>query len=183
MTGEPYGDLVRRRILDRLGLRDSVATKTHAIRTRVPPGHVLRFDDRPWRPQHGLMPVPWVESAEADGCSCCTVEGLAGFARAVWREDEALLARGLHCDEDALAAGRGFAYGYGLELEPRGFGHGGDMLGHVSDLRVDIESGLGAVACEGALAHLRRWFAANPRTRPGRGCSARTGYTAASASR
>jgi CubicO group peptidase (beta-lactamase class C family) len=119
----------------------------------VPPGQAPRFDDRPWRPEHGLVPAPWVESAEADGCSCCTVEELAGFARAVWREEEALLSRaGFTAMKTPWPPDEGFAYGYGLELEPRGFGHGGDMLGHVSHVRIDLDSGLGVVACANGLA-------------------------------
>jgi CubicO group peptidase (beta-lactamase class C family) len=153
VTGEPYGDLVQRRVLDRLDLRDSVPTMTHAGRTRVPPGHVPRFDDRPWRPEHGLVPAPWVESAEADGCSCCTVEELAAFLRSLWREDEALLSpASFGAMKTPWPPDEGFAYGYGLELGPHGFGHGGDMLGHVSHVRVDLESGVGVAACANGFA-------------------------------
>jgi hypothetical protein len=38
-------------------------------RRRLPGGHVPFCDDRPWRPEHGLAPAPWVEAAEADGCA------------------------------------------------------------------------------------------------------------------
>jgi CubicO group peptidase (beta-lactamase class C family) len=157
VTRQPYGDLIKRRIFDRLGLSDSAPTTTHAIRTRVPPGHAPRFDDRPWRPEHGLVPAPWVESAEADGCSCCTVEELAAFARALWREDGSLLsAASFNALKTSWPPDEGWAYGYGLELEPRGFGHGGDMLGHVSHVRVDVESGLGVVACANGFAGMNR---------------------------
>ena len=153
VSGRPYGDLVQERVLDRLGLRNSAPVMTHAIRDRVPPGHVPRFDDRPWRPEHGLVPAPWVESAEADGCSCCTVEELAAFARALWREDEALLSPGsFRAMKTPWPPDENFPYGYGLELEPGGFGHGGDMLGYVCHLRVDVESGLGVVACANGFA-------------------------------
>ncbi len=178
-TGEPYGDLVQRRVFDRLGLGDSAPTMTHEIRTRVPPGHAPPFDDRPWRPEHGLVPAPWVESAEADGCSCCTIEEFAAFARALWREDRALLSpAGFTAMKTPWPPDEGSGYGYGLELEPSGFGHGGDMLGHVSHLRVDLDSGLGVVACangfggglvarRGRARHLRRRLApgARPRSR------------------
>jgi CubicO group peptidase (beta-lactamase class C family) len=36
VTGEPYGELLQRRVLDRLGLRDSVAVMTHETRRRLP---------------------------------------------------------------------------------------------------------------------------------------------------
>ena len=140
ITCESYGELVQRRVFDRLALTDSVPTMTHESRRRIPPGHAPRFDDRPWLPEHGLVPAPWVESAEADGCSCCTIEELAAVARALWREDEALLSSaGFTAMKTPWPPDEGDAYGYGLELDPRGFGHGGDMLGHVSHMRVDLD--------------------------------------------
>jgi CubicO group peptidase (beta-lactamase class C family) len=156
VTGERYGDLVQWRAFDRLGLRDSEPTTTHAIRSRVPPGQAPRYDDRPWRPEHGLVPAPWVEAAEADGCSCCTVAELAAFARALWREDEALLSPAGFAAMKARRPPDDFAYGYGLELEPHGFGHDGDMLGHVSHMRVDLKSGLGVVAFANGFSGARR---------------------------
>ena len=37
-------------------------------------------------------------------------------------------------------------YGYGVELDRGGFGHGGDMLGYVAHMWADTEAGLGVVA-------------------------------------
>ena len=83
----------------------------------------------------------------------CTVEELAAFARALWREDEALLSSaGFAAMKTPWPPDEGFRYGYGLELEPHGFGHGGDMLGHVSHMRVDLESGLAVAACANGFA-------------------------------
>ncbi|MEN3284759.1 MAG: hypothetical protein V7607_5899 [Solirubrobacteraceae bacterium] len=127
VTGEPYGELVRRRVLDPLGMRASVPTMVHDTRRRVPGGHVPFYDDRPWEPGHGLVPAPWVESQEADGCQCCTLEDLATYLR-------------------ALGTGAVDTRGYGLEVDEDGFGHGGDMLGYVSYMRADTKAGLGAVA-------------------------------------
>jgi CubicO group peptidase (beta-lactamase class C family) len=152
-AGEPFGELVQGRVFDRLGLSASVPTTTHALRERIPPGWAPRYDDRPWRPEHGLVPAPWVEAAEADGCSCCTIAELAELLRALWREDPALL------PADAFAAmktpwppAEGAAYGYGLDINPDGFGHAGDMLGHVAHLRVDLTAGVGVAACAAGFA-------------------------------
>ena len=98
----------------------------------LPGGHVPFYDDRPWRPAHGLVPAPWIESAEADGCQCCTVEDLARFLRALWNDGAggllvlvtaALMRSALPPHEDT---DDGDAYGYGLVVEPHGFLYGGD---------------------------------------------------------
>jgi CubicO group peptidase (beta-lactamase class C family) len=127
VTGEPYGELVQRRVLDRLGMRDSVPVMVHDTRRLLPGGHVPFYDDRPWRREHGLAPAPWVESQEADGCQCCTLEDLATYLR-------------------GLGTGAVTTHGYGLEVDDDGFGHGGDMLGYVSYMRADTTAGLGVVA-------------------------------------
>ncbi|MGZ4431399.1 MAG: serine hydrolase domain-containing protein, partial [Gaiellales bacterium] len=65
VTGRPYPDLVSERVLDRLGMRDSTASIVHETRRRLAPAHTQFYDDRPWRPEHGLVPATWIESAEA----------------------------------------------------------------------------------------------------------------------
>jgi CubicO group peptidase (beta-lactamase class C family) len=127
VTGEPYGALVQRRVLDPLGMRASVPIMVHDTRLRLAGGHVPFYDDRPWRREHGLAPAPWVESQEADGCLCCTPEDLATYVRALW-------------------TGAIDTRGYGLEVDDDGFGHDGDMLGYVSFMWADTKAGVGAVA-------------------------------------
>ena len=39
VTGEPYGELVQARVLDRLGMRDSVPVMVNETRRRLPGGH------------------------------------------------------------------------------------------------------------------------------------------------
>ena len=147
VSGERYGDLVQARVLDRLGMRDSVPVMLHDTRRRLPGGHAPPYDDRPWRPEHGLVAAPWVESAEADGCACCSLEDLAVFLRALWSGRELLSVQSLDRMKAAQAPhGSEFGYGYGLEIHPDGFGHGGDMLGYVAHMRVDTGAGLGVVA-------------------------------------
>jgi CubicO group peptidase (beta-lactamase class C family) len=156
LTGRPYPELVQRRVLDRLGLRDSTPAMVHETRARLPGGHVPPFDDRPWEPAHGLVPAPWVESAEADGCVCCTAGDLAAYLRALWTGSDLLPDESLatmrtpqppHDEDDA--------YGYGLELHEDGFGHEGDMLGYVSYMRVDTRAGLGVVALANGIGGAR----------------------------
>jgi hypothetical protein len=111
----------------------------------MPGGHVPFYDDRPWEPAHGLVPAPYVESAEGDGCLCCTIEDLATYLRALWSGEDLLPAASLALMRTAHA-GEEERYGYGLTIEPGGFGHGGDMLGYVAYLWADTDAGIGAVA-------------------------------------
>ncbi len=148
VTGQSYGELVQGRVLDRLGMRASVPVMLHETRRRLPEGHVPFYDDRPWERAHGLAPAPWVESAEADGCLCCSPEDLAGYLRALWTGADLLspasvaLMRTVH----ASSEDGDDRYGYGLDIHADGFGHGGDMLGYVAHMRADTEAGLGVVA-------------------------------------
>ena len=104
------------------------------------------YDDRPWRPEHGLVSTAWIESADADGCLCCTATDLALYLRALWNEDGGLLSPAmLRLMRSAMPPHEGEAYGYGLDIADDGFGHGGDMIGYVSQMWADHESGVGAV--------------------------------------
>jgi CubicO group peptidase (beta-lactamase class C family) len=146
VTGRPYPELLQRRVLNRLGLDASSPVMTGEIRRRLPGGHVPFYDDRPWRPEQGLAPGPWVESAEADGCVCCSVEDLAAYLRALWSGGDLLSGESLGAMKTSQPPHDGDGYGYGLDVDADGFGHAGDMLGYVSYMRADTVSGLGAVA-------------------------------------
>ena len=145
-TGRPYPELLQRRVLDRLGLAASSPVMVHETRLRLPGGHVPFYDDRPWQREHGLAPGPWVESAEADGCVCCTTEDLAAYLRELWSGGELLRAESLAAMKTAHPPYEGDGYGYGLEVDEDGIGHMGDMLGYVSYMRADTAAGIGVVA-------------------------------------
>lgn len=140
VTGRSYPRLVQERVLDPLGMRDSLPAITHDARRLLPGGHVPFYDDRPWRPEHGLVPATWIESAEADGCQCCTPEDLARFLRALWNAGDGRM----RSPREPL--GEDHDYGYGLVVEPDGFGHSGDTIGYVAHLWADEASGCGVVA-------------------------------------
>ena len=146
VTGRPYPELLQRRVLDRLGLRASSPLMLHETRRRLPGGYVPFYDDRPWQPEHGLAPAPWVESAEADGCPCCSAEDLAAYLRALWAGGDLLSGESLAAMKTSMPPPEGDGYGYGLDVRDDGFGHAGDMLGYVSYMWVDTAAGLGVVA-------------------------------------
>ena len=146
VTGRPYPELLQRRVLDRLGLEASSPVMVADTRRRMPGGHVPFYDDRPWRPEHGLAPGPWVESADADGCACCSVEDLAAYLRALWTGRDLLSGESLAAMKAPQPPHDADGYGYGLDVDDDGFGHAGDMLGYVSYMRAETVSGLGVVA-------------------------------------
>ena len=156
VTGRSYGDLLQTRVLDRLGLRDAAPVMVHDTRRRLAGGHVPFYDDRPWRPEHGLAPAPWVESAEADGCLCFGLEDLATYLRALWAGSDLLSPSSLELMKTAQPPHDDvWACGYGLDIHPDGFGHAGDMLGYVSFMRADDAVAVGVVAFANGLAGAR----------------------------
>jgi CubicO group peptidase (beta-lactamase class C family) len=104
------------------------------IRPRLAQATVPAFDDRPWRPEHGLVPATWIDSAEADGCICASGGDLAIYLRALMTRDERLLSAeswaamlAPHVEDDQ-EGDRGH-YGYGIAIGPRDCGHVGGMIG------------------------------------------------------
>jgi CubicO group peptidase (beta-lactamase class C family) len=148
-TGTPYPQLVRERVLDRLGMRESEPWIVPEMRPRLAQCMVPAFDDRPWRPGDPLVPGTWVDSAEADGCICCSAGDLAAYLRAMMARDErvlsaasweAMLAPHVRNDDDD----KGDDYGYGVEIRGAEFGHSGAMIG--TESMMWAKGGLGAVA-------------------------------------
>ncbi|MGN6377652.1 MAG: serine hydrolase domain-containing protein [Gaiellales bacterium] len=150
VTGTSYPSLVQSELLDRLSMRDSTPRIVHETRSRLPEGHTALYDDRPWRPEHGLVPATWIESAEADGCICSSIADLAAWLRALWRGDVPAMRERLALDEED-----GRHYGYGLIVAEGGFGHTGSMIGFQAMMWADERSGLGAVACVNGLSGAR----------------------------
>ena len=150
VTGLGYPQLVRERILRRLEMRDSEPWIIPELRSRLAQTYVPLYDDRPWRPEHGLVPGTWIDSAEADGCICSSAGDLAIYLRALMTRDPRLLGAEAwsamftsHIVDDQ--EGKGESYGYGIDIRANGIGHGGAMIGTESML-VAEDDGLGAVA-------------------------------------
>ena len=158
VTGRPYGDVVRDRIFDPLGMRNAATAITNDLRPRLAIGYQAYFDDRPRVFGHGVVPAPWLETDSGDGCLSASASDLAIYLRM-------LLNRGAYpggciLTEDQFATmttpciamdSNGVrAYGYGIAVpqsQPPGpFGHSGGMVGYISDMRADATTGFGAIA-------------------------------------
>ena len=159
VTGETYGPTIQTRILDPLGLVESVPTITSDVRPRLAVGYGPQFDDRPWWSGQPLAPATWLETDTADGCLAMTAADLVTYLRM-------LLNGGVH-DGARVLSEEGFArltqraiatdeppadswYGYGIETTivdgHTRIGHGGGMVGYFSGMIGDLDTGIGVVA-------------------------------------
>ncbi len=160
LEGADYGAIIRRRILDRLGMTETDPETTHETRRRLATGYLPFYDDRPWLPHHGLAPAAWLEIASGDGCICTPVEDLAIYLRALMNRDPLLLTN----DSYDLLIGKQVEvepnhwYGYGIdtdEIEGQTLiSHGGEMPGHKCYMFANLDIGLGFLIMANGLGPL-----------------------------
>ena len=158
VTGDPVARVLEQEVLGPLGMAASVGAISSAVRPRLAPGHVPFFDDRAWRPAHGVAPATWLESTTADGSVCATAEDMARYLRMLLNRGngddgpvlteesfELLVGRSVESPEYEV----GSRYGLGLLLtEVDGhpwIGHGGSTVGYTCATRVDTDEGFGAM--------------------------------------
>jgi CubicO group peptidase (beta-lactamase class C family) len=156
MTDKPYADIVQERIYAPLGMTDSASVIIHDLRRRLAVGHVPFYDDRPWRPAHGMAPATWLETNTGDGCLSATATDLALYLRMLL--NEGVCPSGRLLSPASFARMRaphteispGIPYGYGLvDVQEDGrhlIGHGGGMVGYVSSMLGDVDARIGVVA-------------------------------------
>jgi D-alanyl-D-alanine carboxypeptidase len=150
VTGKPYPQIVRERILDPLGLAAAEAAITTETRKRLAVGYDRWYDDRPARRQDPFVPAPWVETGTADGALATAAEDLAVFLRVFLNGGKRLLSSESFelMSRPVAEIGDGWSYGYGLYVGTKDgrnlFGHGGSMPGFASAMLGDPEAGLGA---------------------------------------
>ncbi|MGH2637066.1 MAG: serine hydrolase domain-containing protein [Actinomycetota bacterium] len=155
VTGEPWWELVRRRVMLPIGMGDAEVVITDRARARLAVGHGPPRLDRPWFPRHGWAATPWFESATADGTICATAEELTAYARLLLAGGAGVVATSSFEQmttpfaEDLDTPGD--RYGYGVKLVDDGndrrlLGHSGGMIGFTALLLVDVGSGFGVIA-------------------------------------
>lgn len=149
VTGRPWWEVVRERVMAPIGMGDADVIITDAVRGRLAVGYTSPYGDRPWLPRHGFAPSPWFESATADGTICATADELARYARLLLNrgagvlrpESFELMTRPVAEDPSSP----GHVYGYGLKwIDGRLLGHSGGMIGFTAYLLVDPRAGVGA---------------------------------------
>lgn len=163
VSGTTLPELVAQRILQPLGMQDTIACVRHEDYPVLARGYQPLHDDRPWVPGDPLIPAPWMEVAGADGNLACTASDLGRFARMllgrgvldgtrVLHEStfEAMVSTLAPTGEDVLdlpgvAPGQSSRYGLGINVERADnvtlLTHGGGMVGYASFLLVDLDGG------------------------------------------
>src|SRR2546426_394019 len=153
ISGKPYAEIIRTRILEPLGMTRTVPGLTHDLRPRLAVGYEDLFDDRPSHPDHPRVPGTWVEYGAGDGCIAATPADLAAYVRMLLNRGAG--PRGRILSEDgfnlltrpAIDAGEGWSYGYGLETRGEGghtmVAHSGGMIGYYARILGDLDDGLG----------------------------------------
>jgi CubicO group peptidase (beta-lactamase class C family) len=85
ICGRPVHALLRERLLDPLGMADSSAVLTPAVRVGCAPGWISAFDDRPLQGSHPVVAAPWINGATADGSISASATDLCSFVRFLLR--------------------------------------------------------------------------------------------------
>ena len=145
-AGLPFPELLRRRVLEPLGMHESVANIAAADRSRLADGHDGLHPDMPWHPGFGLVTAPFAPSEGASGSILSTAGDMARYVRH-------LLARG-PCGFDRMIDGvpddEGEPYGFGLRVTQRDghtvVAHSGGMVGYVAQMLCDMDDEVGAIA-------------------------------------
>ncbi len=158
VAGQPWWEVVRSRVIEPLGMRQTVPIITHEVRRQLAVGWEPFYDDRPWQPQHGIAPAPWLESATADGTICSTASDMAIYVRMLLNRGVCDSARLLSEESFELLTQRAIAaddegpaswYGYGIVTRERHghtlIGHSGGMVGYTALIVADVDQGFGAV--------------------------------------
>jgi D-alanyl-D-alanine carboxypeptidase len=145
VTGMPYPEVVRTRILEPLGLEATDPEIATEGRHRLAVAYERLYDDRPSRRSDPWVPAPWLETATGDGCLAGTMEDLAGFLRALLNGAGGLLSPESFAlmTTPAIETYDGWWYGCGLELREGLIRHGGSMPGFGTTMLGDLDSCLG----------------------------------------
>jgi CubicO group peptidase (beta-lactamase class C family) len=167
---QPMAAVLRRRVLDPLGMKSSEPVITNAIRPRMAVGYAPMFDDRPFRLRGPLAEAPWVEFGEGAGSISSAAGDMGAYLAmlinrgAIMRgksEKRQSLMRDRIVSEESFKLfahpvikapfwGQDASYGYGLwTSEADGLSllrHTGGMVAFSSALHVDLTNRIGAFA-------------------------------------
>jgi CubicO group peptidase (beta-lactamase class C family) len=153
LEGVPFAEVVRRRILEPLGMSDSEPAVTNAVRPRLAVGYAPMHDDRPFRGGDPIAPATWLETSTADGSIVATAADLATFLGWLMTDESGIVER-MATPVRAIGS---YGYGYGLiarDVDGRAYrGHGGGMVGYQAALQWDVADGIGAVILQNGMGH------------------------------
>jgi D-alanyl-D-alanine carboxypeptidase len=145
-AGVPFPELVRRRVLEPLGMQASVAHIAAGDRRVLADGHEGLYPERPWHPSLGLATAPFAPSEGASGSIISTATDMARYVRHLLGRGPA----GFERMVDGVPDDEGIPYGLGLRVTERDgrlvVGHSGGMVGYVAQMLCDMDAGVGTIA-------------------------------------
>ena len=155
----PYADIMRRRVLDPLGMTQSVPVISAGIRDRTAVGYGPLKIDRPFPPHGRLAEAPWVDVAEAAGSIAATATDMSNYLRMLLNQGVGPKGRVLSDKAFALLTkpviksafrGEDASYAYGLWISEKDghtlLRHTGGMVAFSSAMFADVTDGLAVFA-------------------------------------
>ncbi len=154
-----FAEIMRRRVLDPLGMHTSVPVISAAIRDRTAVGYGPLKIDRPFPPHGRLAEAPWVEVAEAAGSIAATATDMSNYLRLLLNHGVGPKGRVLSEKAFALLTkpvikspfrGEDASYACGLWVSDKDgntlLRHTGGMVAFSSAMYADTTAGLAAFA-------------------------------------
>ncbi|MFN2491691.1 MAG: serine hydrolase domain-containing protein [Pyrinomonadaceae bacterium] len=156
---QPLADVLRKRVLNPLGMRQSQPIITNDTRERLATGYVPFHDDRPFPLRGKLAEAPWLEVPEAAGSVASTATDMGAYLRMLLNRGNGPRGRLLSEKSFELLLqpvikapfrGEDASYTYGLWVSDADsrtlLRHTGGMVSFSSALYVDMTSGYAAFA-------------------------------------
>ena len=153
----PLAEVLRRRVLQPMGMTASEPVITNAIRERLAVGYRPLHDDRPFPLRGKLAEAPWLEVPEAAGSVAATAVDMGAYLkmllnRGVGPRGRVLSEKGFQLLVqpviNAPFRGENASYSYGLWISNNdGYTlarHTGGMVAFSSAMHADLTNGLGA---------------------------------------
>ena len=166
--GRPFGDAIRARILEPLGMTSTEPVISGDTRRREPRSYNAFLDDRPFVPGAALKPAPPLIMDNAAGCISSTPEDMGRYVRMLINRGKSDRGPVLsdHSFESMTTAhimaeelGPGVSYGYGLMVDRldghKIVRHTGGMVSFASSMQIDLDEGVGAFASINAMQGYR----------------------------
>ncbi len=155
----PFADVIRKRVLDPMGIKATEPVITNGIRGRMAVGYRPFYDDRPF-PRFGkLAEAPWIEVPEAAGSIASTASDMALYMQMLLNRGAGTKARVLSEKSFDLfikpvinSPFRGepgdYAYGFWVSKinDHTLLRHTGGMVAFSSAIYADVSDGFGAFA-------------------------------------
>jgi CubicO group peptidase (beta-lactamase class C family) len=155
----PFAEIMRRRVLDPLGMKQSVPVISAGIRDRIAVGYGPLKIDRPFPPRGKLAEAPWVDVAEAAGSIAATATDMSNYLRMLLNHGVGPKGRVLSDKAFALLTkpviksafrGEDASYAYGLWISEKDghtlLRHTGGMVAFSSAMFADVTDGLAVFA-------------------------------------